>query len=430
MSKQQDQRSEQAARAVSSKFFSYPLALLVLVSFFNYADRYILGVLLPSIKGDLGLSDTQLGLISGTAFTLFYATLGLPIARLADRFNRRKIIAVSMALWSMMTAACGMVQSFTQFFIARVLVGVGEAGATPPSHSLISDLYPQEKRARAIAIFSLGAPVGLMVGFIFGGWMAEHHSWRYALLALGIPGFIFAGIMWLTFKDPERGQFDQKNKADVVVPALEVLAILMKSRAFVHMAFATGLYTVVWLGLILWLPSYFVRTFEMSIGNTGLWLAVFLGFPQIIGMMMSGFFTDALIKKSVRWYALIPSIGVFIGMPLMALAIYIDNAILALVLLFFAFMISVMQGPASFSGVQGLAQPRMRAMAAALFLLIVNMAGGLLGPFIIGYLSDVFAAYEEESLRYSLLIVVIVFNLWSALHYYLSSRTIEDEFIE
>ena len=416
--------------AVSSKFFSYPLLLLVFVSFFNYADRYILGVLLPSIKAELTLTDAQLGLISGTAFTLFYATLGLPIARLADRYSRRRIISVAMALWSLMTAACGMVQSFTQFFIARVLVGVGEAGATPPSHSLLSDYYPINKRARAIAIFSLGAPIGLMVGFIFGGWMAEYHSWRYALFALGIPGLIFAGLILFTLKEPPRGQFDDSQVANEILPFGTVLETLMKSPAFMHMAFATGLYTVVWLGLILWLPSYFSRSFDMDMGSIGLWLALFIGLPQIFGMLMSGVLTDRLISKDIRWYPWIPAVGIIIGMPLMAYGVYASSPILALIFLSLAFMISVMQGPASFAGVQGLCQPRMRAMAAALFLLIVNLVGGLVGPYAIGWLSDFFQAqYGEESLRYALLVIVIIFNTWAAIHYYLSGRTYAKEFV-
>ena len=415
---------------VSSKFFSYPLLLLVFVSFFNYADRYILGVLLPSIKADLSLTDAQLGLISGVAFTLFYATLGLPIARLADRYSRRRIISVSMALWSLMTAVCGLVQSFGQFFFARVLVGVGEAGATPPSHSLLSDYYPIEKRARAIAIFSLGAPVGLMVGFIFGGWMADNSSWRYALFALGIPGLIFAALVMFTLKEPPRGQFDDAKAANKILPFSTVLVSLIKSPAFVHMAFATGLYTVVWLGLILWLPSYFTRSFEMTMGSTGLWLALFLGFPQILGMLLSGVLTDRLIPKDIRWYPWIPAVGVFVGMPLMAFAVLSQNPLVALVLLFFAFMISVMQGPASFAGIQGLTQPRMRAMAAATFLLITNLVGGLVGPFAIGKLSDLFRAeYGDDSLRYALLVVVIIFNTWSALHYFLAGRTYKQEFV-
>ncbi len=426
----QDRQIAGNAQELSSRFFSYPLLLLVFVSFFNYADRYILGVLLPSIKTELALSDAQLGLISGTAFTLFYATLGLPIARMADRFSRRKIISIAMALWSVMTAACGMVQSFAQFFVARVLVGVGEAGATPPSHSLLSDYYPISQRGRAIAIFSLGAPIGLMVGFIFGGWMAEHHSWRYALFILGIPGIIFAFLILTTLKEPPRGQFDDAAAADEILPFGTVLAKLIKSPAFVHMAFATGLYTIVWIGLIMWLPSYFTRSFEMSIGSAGLWLALFLGFPQILGMLFSGVITDKLVVRDVRWYPWIPAVGVFIGMPLMAFSLLTNNVMIAMILLFFAFMISVMQGPASFAGIQGLTQPRMRAMAAATFLLIVNLVGGGAGPYLIGELSDYFSGeYGDESLRYALLLIVIVFMTWSALHYFLAGRTYKKEFV-
>ena len=405
------------------------MGLLFFVSFFNYMDRYMLAVLLPSIKDDLSLTDTQIGFISGLAFTLFYATLGIPIARLADRYSRRRIIAVALAVWSVMTAACGFAQNFIQLALARVLVGVGEAGASPPSHSLISDCFPVSKRARAISIFSLGAPIGILVGFSLGGWLSQNFSWRIALYVVGIPGIILAGLILRFLYEPTRGAADGIDDDGETVPVGTAIAALLQTRAYRHMCIATGLYTVLYLGVIQWIPSYFTRSFGFGIATVGTWLALILSVSQLLGMLLGGYFADRFGKRDLRWYAWVPMWAMLISTPIFAVTFLTKNATVAFVSLFFPFMIGVMQGPPSFAAVQGLADLRMRATAAALFLLIVNLIGGGIGPQAVGILSDQLGQrYGDDSLRYALLYVSLLFGLWAAIHYYLSSRTIRDDF--
>ncbi|MEM9304621.1 MAG: MFS transporter, partial [Pseudomonadota bacterium] len=405
------------------------MILLFGVSLFNYMDRYMLAVLLPAIKADLDLSDTQLGIISGFAFTLFYATLGIPIARLADRYSRRKIISVALAIWSAMTALCGLAQSFLQLTIARVLVGVGEAGASPPSHSLIADYYPVEQRTRAISIYSLGAPIGILLGFIIGSRLAEAYSWRIALIAVGLPGMLLAVAVWRSLHEPPRGATEQRTAPTAQPSFRSAAAMLARSPAFIYLSVATGFYTVVWLGVVQWLPSYFTRSFDLTLGHVGFWLAIVLGFSQIAGMLLSGAVTDRLIRRHLRWYALLPAIAILVSTPIFAAVFWTTSATLGLVLLFPTFMISVMQGPATFAAVQGLVPPPIRATAAAVLLLITNLIGGGIGPPLVGWLSDRLAATQgDESLRVSLLIVATGFSLLASLSYLLASRSIGREF--
>ncbi|MDE0513609.1 MAG: MFS transporter [Gammaproteobacteria bacterium] len=405
------------------------LALLFLVSFFNYMDRYMLAVLLPAIKADLQLSDTEIGFITGLAFTLFYATMGIPIARLADRYSRKNIIAIALTVWSAMTALCGLAQNFAQLAVARIMVGVGEAGASPPSHSLIADLFPVEKRARALSIYALGAPVGILVGFMLGGWITQLYGWRAALFTVGIPGILVALVVYRKLHEPERGAADGLAHRTEVQPFWFSLKTLMSSPTFRHLSVGTGLYTVVWLGVVQWLPSFFTRSFGLEIGEIGTWLAIILSVSQIIGMLLGGWLADRLGAADLRWYVWVPSLAILVSTPMFALTFLTQNPTIAFLSLFLPFMIGVMQGPPSFAVAQGLADVRMRAMAAALLLLITNLIGGGIGPQAVGIMSDYLAPrFNADSLRYSLLTVSIIFGLWSSLHYFLAGKTIRREF--
>ncbi|MDE0158013.1 MAG: MFS transporter [Gammaproteobacteria bacterium] len=405
------------------------LALLFLVSFFNYMDRYMLAVLLPAIKADLQLSDTEIGFITGLAFTLFYATMGIPIARLADRYSRKNIIAIALTVWSAMTALCGLAQNFAQLAVARIMVGVGEAGASPPSHSLIADLFPVEKRARALSIYALGAPVGILVGFMLGGWITQLYGWRAALFTVGIPGILVALVVYRKLHEPERGAADGLAHRTEVQPFWFSLKTLMSSPTFRHLSVGTGLYTVVWLGVVQWLPSFFTRSFGLEIGEIGTWLAIILSVSQIIGMLLGGWLADRLGAADLRWYVWVPSLAILVSTPMFALTFLTQNPTIAFLSLFLPFMIGVMQGPPSFAVAQGLADIRMRAMAAALLLLITNLIGGGIGPQAVGIMSDYLAPrFNADSLRYSLLTVSIIFGLWSSLHYFLAGKTIRREF--
>jgi len=406
------------------------LFLLFLVSFFNYLDRYVLSVLMPSIKAEMALTDTQLGAI-GTAFTVSYVLLGIPMARIADRYSRKNVVVVSLSIWSFMTAMSGAAQNFVQLIIARLFVGVGEAGATPPSHSMISDYFPIERRAKAISIFSLGAPVGIMVGFIAAGWLADNYSWRFAFVAMGVPGVFLALFLWFALQEPPRGLSDPASLAKEAAESPKLMVViktLASSPTFRHMSFATALYTVVWLGVVSWLPSYFVRSFSMSITEVGFWLAMSLGISQLIGMLACGVLTDHMIKKDVRWFSWIPALAMLLSTPLFILVFRTDNEVIATIALFPAFLIGIFQGPASLTAIQSIAHVRMRAMATALFFLITALIGGMLGPLLTGWLSDqMVASYGDDSLRYALLVISIVFGVWAGIHYALSARSIASE---
>ena len=405
------------------------LALLFLVSFFNYMDRYMLAVLLPDIKADLQLSDTEIGFITGLAFTLFYVTMGIPIARLADRYSRKNIVAIALAVWSAMTAICGLAQNFVQLAVARIMVGVGEAGASPPSHSLIADLFPVETRARALSVYSLGAPVGILIGFMLGGWITQIYGWRAALFTVGIPGILVALLVYRKLHEPARGAADGLTRKVEIPPFWFSLKTLMSSPTFRHLSVATGLYTVVWLGVVQWLPSYFTRSFGLEIGTVGTWLALILSISQIIGMLLGGWLADRLGAADLRWYVWVPSLAILVSTPMFLLTFLTQNPTVAFLSLFLPFMIGVMQGPPSFAVAQGLADVRMRAMAAALLLLVTNLIGGGIGPQAVGIMSDYLATeHHQDSLRYALLVVSLAFGLWSSLHYFLAGKTIRREF--
>ena len=405
------------------------LGLLFLVSFFNYMDRYMLAVLLPAIKEDLALSDTQIGFITGLAFTLFYATLGIPIARLADRYSRRVIISIALAAWSAMTAACGMAQTFIQLTVARVLVGVGEAGASPPSHSLIADLFPAHKRAGALSAYTLGAPFGILIGFALGGWLVELYSWRVALFTVAIPGLLLSVVIYKKLHEPPRGQADGLTSVPEIASLGLTFKTLLGNATFRHVSFATGLYTVLWLGVVQWLPSFFTRSFGLGIREVSTWLAIILSTSQILGMIGGGFLADRLGRNDLRWYVWVPAVAIFFSTPIFAITFLTKSPTIAYVSLFLPFMIGVMQGPATFAVAQGIADVRMRAMAAALLLLITNLVGGGIGPQAVGILSDQLAPqYGMDSLRYALLMVALVAGVWSSFHYFWAGRTIRTDF--
>lgn len=404
------------------------LILLFFVSFFNYMDRYMLAVLLPAIKLELGLSDTQIGFITGLAFTLFYATMGIPIARLADRKSRKTIIAVALSFWSLMTMLCGVAQNFIQLALARVLVGVGEAGASPPSHSLIADYFPLEKRATAISFFNIGAPVGILVGFLAGGWLTEFFSWRIALIAVGAPGILLALVVAWRLVEPPRGHSDGHSAKSETPPLLFVFRTLWENKTFRHISLGTGVYTILWLGVVQWLPSFYIRTHEMSLGTVSTWLAFILGGSQLIGILAGGFVADRLGRLDLRWYAWVPSLAMLVSTPVFAYTFLTENGIASMISLFFPFMVGVMQGAPTFAVIQGVSDISMRATAAALMLLIANLIGGGLGPQAVGILSDLWAnTYGEESLGYALLWVSLIAGFWAALHYGLASRTIRED---
>lgn len=406
----------------------YALGVLTLVYTFNFIDRQLLSILQESIKVDLSLSDSQLGLLTGFAFAMFYVTAGIPIARFADRSNRRNIVAVSVGLWSAMTAMSGLVQNYGQLLAARVGVGVGEAGGSPPSHSIVSDIFPPEKRASALAFYSTGVNLGILFGFLFGGWLNEYFGWRVAFMVVGIPGVLLAILVRTTVREPIRGLMENRTASAAQVPFKEVVSLLWKRKTFRHMAFACGLNAFAGYGTVNWIASFFIRSHEMSTGELGTWLALSTGLFGAIGVLLGGMLGDKLGKKDKRWYQWIPGIATLLCVPAMLVAFLTDNTYVALMLIFIPGTLQNVYLGNSIATTHALVGLRWRATASAILFLVINIIGLGLGPFGIGYLSDMLApTMGVESLRYAMLILLPTVNVWSAIHFYLASRTLRED---
>jgi predicted MFS family arabinose efflux permease len=288
--------------AIAKGVRTYALSVLLVVYTFNFIDRQILSILMESIKLDLGLSDQALGFLAGFAFASFYAVMGIPIALWADRGNRRNLISLALAIWSVMTAMSGLAQNFTHLALARIGVGIGEAGCSPPAHSMISDYYPQKERATALGIYALGIPFGIMFGMFIGGWINEAFGWRRAFFVVGLPGLILALVVRFTLHEPTRGMSD--NRADDASPPtfMHTLKFLLKRPAFVHSAFGGALAAFVGYAAISWFPSFLIRSHGMATTEIGLWLGLILGIPGGIGIFLGGYLADKFGARDTRWY--------------------------------------------------------------------------------------------------------------------------------
>ncbi|NKB99133.1 MAG: MFS transporter [Pseudomonadales bacterium] len=412
------------AEVYSPRYRKYALGVLLLGYVVNFVDRSILAILLEPIKLELELSDTQLGLLGGLAFALFYATLGIPIAALADRWSRVKVLSISMIIWSAMTAVCGMASGFWTLLIARIGVGVGEAGASPPSHSLISDYFPIETRATALSIYALGIPIGSMVGNFVGGWGAEELGWRMTFYLVGVPGILIAFLLLATLKEPPRGMSEKvqptAEEAASSAPSMtEVRKFLWAKRSFRHISFAAGLHAFVGYGAGIWNAPFLIRSHEMPITEVGSWLALIAGIGAI-GTFGGGYLGDQLSKRydDRRWYMWVSGIATLVMVPFQFVA-YLYGGLYAVIPCLF--MVSILGGMylgPSFAMTQGLVSLRMRAVASALLLFMLNIIGMGLGPYVVGVFSDALEpTYGVSSLRYALCLAVLA-NIWAAVHYF------------
>ena len=404
---------------------NYTLGILTLVYTFNFIDRQLLSILQEAIKTELFLTDAQLGLLTGFAFAMFYVTAGVPIARLADRSNRRNIVAASVGLWSFMTAISGFVQNYAQLLLARIGVGIGEAGGSPPSHSIVSDIFPKEQRASALSFYSTGVNLGIMFGFLFGGWLNEFFGWRAAFLLIGVPGIILAGIVFATVPEPIRGLLENKKASDAQVPFSEVVAGLWQRKTFRHMAFACGLNAFAGYGTVNWAASFFIRSHGMTTGELGTWLALSTGLVGAIGIFAGGFLGDKLGARDTRWYLWVPGLSTLLVVPGMLVVFLTSNTYLALVCMFVpGFLQNIYLGN-SIATTHNLVGLRWRSTSSAILFLILNIIGLGLGPFAVGLLSDMFdPSLGIESLRYAMLAVLPTACVWSSIHFYLASRTL------
>jgi predicted MFS family arabinose efflux permease len=375
------------------------LAILLLAYILNFLDRQILGILAQPIKADLHLTDSQFGAIGGLAFALLYSALGIPLALIADRTSRSAIVAAALAVWSGFTALCGLAQGFTQLFLFRLGVGVGEAGGVAPSYALIADYFPPERRARALAIYSLGVPIGLAAGTLMGAYLAFFLSWRAAFLIIGITGVALAPVMLLLVRDPTRAE---RASGPSPAPLRQVFSLLARKPSFWLLAFASSCSSLSGYGLALWTPSVLMRSFGLNLVTTGQFLASLLLTGGVAGVFAGGWLADRLGKNDRRWYARLPALAWLVTAPSFAFAFLCHNLILVWSLLLVANGLNILWlGPVT-NAVQHLAPQRMRATASASFLLINNLIGLGVGPLLIGVVSDhLKGRYGVESLRYA-----------------------------
>lgn len=392
-----------AAPAFTPAYRNSVLWLLVLAYTFNFIDRTIISTIGQAIKVDLQLTDQQLGWLGGLSFALLYTTLGIPIARLAERTSRVNIITVSIVVWSAFTALCGTATSYVQLLLYRVGVGVGEAGLSPPAHSLISDYFEPKKRATALSIYSFGIPLGTMFGAMAGGWIAEHLSWQAAFMVVGLPGVLVALAIKVFVKEPPRGWADRQLALAEAAPETppeatgkppSILAVarrLFGSWGMFHMAAGITVASFAGYGVGNYAPAYFIREFGLGLGVVGLAIGLIAGLSNGAGTLLGGYLTDWASKKSVRWYALVPAIGLILATPIYIYAYTRESYQLAWAILLIPGVLHYTYLGPTFGVVQNVMDTRMRATAVAVLFFVLNLIALGFGPPFCGWCIDQFA---------------------------------------
>jgi len=430
---------------VSSGYRRYALWVLLIIYTLNFLDRQVVNILAEPIKRDLGLADWQLGMMTGLAFAIFYTVLGIPIARLAETKNRPFIIGASVAAWSAFTVLCGFTQNFWQLILMRIGVGVGEAGCTPPAHSLITDYVPREKRASAIAFYSIGTPLGTLAGMAMGGLVADAYGWRVAFMVAGAPGILFALVAAFTLVEPRR-----QLAADIAARAAQkisfgaALAVLATKKTFWLVALAASIKAFVGYGHAPFTASFFFRVHGpevaelaarfglKSAGFLGLALGLIGGTAGVIGAWFGGILADRLGAKDLRAYVIVPAIASLITIPFYILAVSVGTPMLAICIMTIPVLLGTLWYGPVYATAQSIVDPHMRATASAVLLLIINLIGLGLGPVAVGALSDVLAGPgglgEAQGVRWALilstLLGLVAFGLfWTA------RKTIREEMV-
>ncbi len=428
------------AKQVSSAYRNYVMVLLLFIYILNFLDRQVVNILAEPIKLDLDLADWQIGLMGGLAFALLYTILGIPIALLAERKNRSVIIAIAIAVWSACTAACGLAQNFFQLVLARVGVGVGEAGATPPSHSLIVDYAPKEKRSSALAFYGMGAPLGGLMGMAFGGMVADAYGWRTAFFLAGAPGILFASLAFFTLKDPRYTGVVPKPDPKNRVTIRDTLTVLWSKPAFFYTIGGVTIKAFISIGYALFLASFFLRNHPEevarfaasigleSIGFLGLTIGLMSGVFGAVGMWLGGQLSDRFAATDPRRNMYICIIAAIAFIPPFTVAMLVDSLAMALVFLAITSLLSNLHYGPAISSMLSIAPSNMRAPASAIQLFIANLIGLGLGPLAVGALSDVLAVSlgAAEGLRWALVIASSL-GVFAGVSFYMASRTLRED---
>lgn len=396
----------------SLRYSWFALGLLFVVALFNYIDRTLLSIMQVTLKRDLHLSDTQLGTLTGLSFAIFYTTLALPIARLADRVSRKYVLTAALTVWTLMTAASGFATGYLTLLACRVGVAVGEAGCVPSTHSLITDFFPRRLRARAMAVWGLSLPLGFMLGFAFGGKLTAMMGWRATFMTMGLSGLALAPVMLIFLKEPQRGRFDAETAlASAPHRSLrDALALLWRIRAYRYLVIGETLQAWAQNGMLAWNAPFYSRLHAMPLSEIATWLALITGLGGAVGTFLGGAIAERLGKGDVRWYMRVPAIAAFLTVPFALIQYFVGDAHLSLLAAAVpATMVNVYLAPGNAVS-QTLAPPDMRAFTSAVFVLVVSIGGIGLGPTVVGTLSDWLAdrfGLGEAALGYALATVVV-----------------------
>jgi len=403
------------------------LAVLFVTYTFNYLDRYLLTILVQPIQDELQVSDTVMGFLIGPAFALFYTAMGIPIARLADRTNRRNVIAVGFVVWSAFTALSGLARNWVELTVMRVLVGVGEAAGGAPSHSLLSDTFPPEKRAGALSVFQMAVYVGQVLGLVVGGYLVAPLGWRMTFVVVGLPGVLAALVLFLTVKEPERGRFDAPEAFDAEPRLRTVLRALAGMRTFRWLAIGTGLASFAGTGYGFWIPTLFVRVHELSYAEVGVSFGLISGFSALAGAALAGRLGVVLGTRDPRWLVWLPALGVLLSLPFLCLVSLYPDPWIAIAFAIPAGLAGAGWAPLAYTVVQNLVPPAMRAVAASVLIFFITLLGMGAGPWVVGALSDALAPdYGIDSLRYAL-VLVLATSAVGAAAIFAAARSLRDE---
>lgn len=416
------------AQSRASVYSYFVVCVLAVVYTFNFLDRQLMSILQESIRADLHLTDTQLGMVTGLAFAVVYTVLGVPIAWLADRTHRVRIIATACAVWSLFSTACGLAVSFPTLALARLGVGLGEAGGSPPSYSVIADYFPPQRRGVGLAIYSLGVPLGTMVGSAAGAWIDKAYGWRMAFFAVGAPGVLLALLVLILVREPPRGRFDAKAAGASVhaasLPLLKTIGLFFTNRTLTLTALSSGLSAFCGYAMLNWTPSFLIRIRHMERGEIAIYFSLLVGITGVIGTFGSGWLVDRFARFNRRAYALVPMAAFTISLPFFVLFVSAPTWPLALCFLAAPALLNNMYLAPALTVIQNAVPPAQRGTSSAILLFVLNLIGLGGGPVFVGWASDLFKpAYGILSLQMALY-ALAPFYLLTILAHYAASRSI------
>lgn len=414
----------------------YALAVLTVVYVFNFVDRQLLAILLEPIKNEFDVSDTAMGFLYGFAFSLFYATVAIPVARIADRSSRRNILAIAVSLWSFMTVLCGLAANYWQLLLLRMGVAVGEAGGTPPSQSMVTDLYPPKQRARAMAVFASATFIGTLLALVGGAYIAQSYGWRWAFVIVGIPGILLGLVVWRTVPEPTRGAWDAPHSRQPGSPEQGLAAaflLMWRIRELRYIMSGCALASMSGFALGFWAPAFMIRVHAVSMVEAGLIIGGMGATIGLFGSLFGGWLCDHLAKQNRNWLLRIPAISLLLSLPTILLFLGFPEAHvislgayqLPVAALFFA-LTSFVGGwwaAPTYVAIQELVAPEYRTLACAALLFLINLIGFGLGPLLVGVLADLLdPLFGGEAVRYALMLTTTPYLL-AILLYYFASKT-------